>query len=163
MGHTSMGGKDGVPPPARPKKNQQKKVHSKKFLMAEWELEEASLDQRWRSDQSLGVGSVCAREFLPLGFVLQQVHLAHLRDAAASILPTSSSSSPSPCLLRTRLQGMTRLRVRLKGPSPPKSRRFLRFAVSYLSTGLRLTEFSAAFSKRTKWIFALGRPSPRLS
>lgn len=50
-----------------------------------------------------------------------------------------------------------------KDRAPQKSCRFRRFAVSYLSTGLRLTEFSAAFSKRTKWIFALGRPSPRLS
>lgn len=150
-----MRGKDGVPPPIRPKK---KKNHSKKFLMAEWKLKEASLDQSGDRSREF------AKEFLPLGFVLQQVHLAHLRDAAASISPTSSSSSPGLCLLRTRLHGMTRLRVRLKRPkTPQKSCRFLRFAVNYLSTGLRLTEFSAAFPKRTKWIFALGRPSPRLS
>lgn len=94
-----------------------------------------------------------AKGFLPLGFVPQQVHLARFRDAAASMTQTVSSLRS----LRT-LRGATESVLREAGkvadscPLP-----------STTYSGLRLTEFSAAFPKRTKWIFALGRPSPRLS
>lgn len=60
-----------------------------------------------------------------------------------------------------RLRGITRLRVCVKIKAKKVADSCLFPSTTY--SGLRLTEFSAAFPKRTKWIFALGRPSPRFS
>lgn len=71
-----------------------------------------------------------AKGFLPLGFVPQQVHLAHFRDAAASMSQTVSP--PEFALLahsQRRLRGITRLRVCVEGQ---ESCRFLPFPVNYL-------------------------------
>lgn len=90
MGHTNtcLGGGDGVPPPNRPKK-----VQSKKFLMDERKGERSEFGLERRSEQRVYVLELDAKGFLPLGFVPQQVHLAHFRDAAVSMSQTVSSPS----------------------------------------------------------------------
>lgn len=100
--------------------------------------------------------------FLPLCFVLQQVHWARFRDA-----PNSVSTLRSHLLLKQR----TSLRVRTWSTNVCNIKRQMTknyavlqsAAVTHFGGSWWLSVFSAGSPRRTKWIFALGRPSPRLS